>query len=271
MRNNHITDNNQSVQHLINDPNCTLRFILKQSIVNTLGSSIINIKLRSTSNQIQIQCQSQKSYTQTKQYLYQSGFHKNGIYRIQDFRYKIDVRNYQIEFVFECLEPMILKIYLLAVEIINNEFIIQNVNAFLIRNIPFQTCYNLEYKNQEKRQYPLIIEILLIYIKNIGKIGKIIILILFFKLNQNDIQLETLEIKIQKNDKAYTVRDIYGGQKDYNKNYVICLINKVNKLILPCKHMSLCQTCCQGLKERSQKCSIFRTRITSFRIIMRGQ
>ncbi|CAD8055338.1 unnamed protein product [Paramecium primaurelia] len=116
----HILDrmSEQSIT-FINDPNCTLRFILKQSIVNTLGSSIINIKLKSTSNYIQTQCRSQKSYQQTKQYLYQKGFHKT------------DARTYQIEFVFECLEqPMTLKIYLLAVEIINNEFITQNINVF---------------------------------------------------------------------------------------------------------------------------------------------
>ncbi|CAD8167971.1 unnamed protein product [Paramecium pentaurelia] len=272
--NNNNTANHQSVQHLTNDPNY-------QQVLRDLYQNNPQQIIQDFPQYLQNQDQHPARFKHNVEVKKVVPKQNNTYIKKDSFKLtQIDASTYQIEFVFECLEPVTLKIHLLAVETINSEFITQKINAFQQKTYHFEPVSgykfdqfqfdirqikleDLEYTNQEKRQYPLIIEM--------ETQEKSLFQYCFFKLNQNEIQLQTFEIKMQKNGKAFSVRDVYGGQKDQDKDCVICLSNKVNTLILPCKHMSLCQTCCQGLKERSSKCPICRNRISSFRIIMRGQ
>ncbi|CAD8062370.1 unnamed protein product [Paramecium sonneborni] len=273
-QNNNNTANHQSVQHLTNDPNY-------QQVLRDLYQNNPQQIVQDFPQYLQNQDQHPARFKHNVEVKKVIPKLNNTYIKKDSFKLtQIDASTYQIEFVFECLESMTLKIYFLAVEIINNEFITQKINAFIQSTYQFEPVSaqkfdkfqfdirqikleDLEYIDQAKRQYPLIIEM--------ETKEKSLFQYCFFKLNQNEISLQTLEIKMQKNGKAFSVRDVYGGQKDQDKDCVICLSNKVNTLILPCKHMSLCQTCCQGLKERSSKCPICRNRISSFRIIMRGQ
>ncbi|CAD8155822.1 unnamed protein product [Paramecium octaurelia] len=273
-QNNNNAANHQSVQHLTNDPNY-------QQVLRDLYQNNPQQIVQDFPQYLQNQDQHPARFKHNVEVKKVVPKQNNTYIKKDSFKLtQIDASTYQIEFVFECLEPVTLKIHLLAVETINNEFITQKITSYQSKTYYFEPVSgykfdqfqfdirqikleDLEYTNQEKRQYPLIIEM--------ETQEKALFQYCFFKLNQNEIQLQTLDIKMQKNGKAFSVRDVYGGQKDQDKDCVICLSNKVNTLILPCKHMSLCQACCQGLKERSSKCPICRNRISSFRIIMRGQ
>ena len=54
---------------------------------------------------------------------------------------------------------------------------------------------------------------------------------------------------------------------EYNKNNnkfsddkecAICLTNRVDTIVLPCKHMCSCSSCCEDLRKRARKCPICR-------------
>jgi len=44
------------------------------------------------------------------------------------------------------------------------------------------------------------------------------------------------------------------------KDCSICLSERIDTIILPCKHMCVCITCCEDLRVRAKKCPICRNR-----------
>jgi hypothetical protein len=51
-----------------------------------------------------------------------------------------------------------------------------------------------------------------------------------------------------------------------DKDCAICLTNKVNTIVLPCKHMCCCSLCCEDLRKRARKCPICRNGYQDFKI-----
>lgn len=54
------------------------------------------------------------------------------------------------------------------------------------------------------------------------------------------------------------------------KECAICLTERVDTMIIPCKHMCLCKACCSDLRFRTQKCPICRRTIERFILVDRS-
>ena len=64
--------------------------------------------------------------------------------------------------------------------------------------------------------------------------------------------------------KLMCMRNFFGpGKSNFfreGKECTICFTNKVDTVVLPCKHMCLCSDCAKDLRDReSQKCPMCRT------------
>lgn len=58
---------------------------------------------------------------------------------------------------------------------------------------------------------------------------------------------------------TYTVYEIFGMDEEQGQlNCVICMTELKNTLVLPCRHMCLCQSCAETLKHQSVKCPMCR-------------
>eukprot|EP01017_Pseudomicrothorax_dubius_P031141 TRINITY_DN3949_c0_g3_i3.p1 TRINITY_DN3949_c0_g3~~TRINITY_DN3949_c0_g3_i3.p1 ORF type:complete len:190 (+),score=19.98 TRINITY_DN3949_c0_g3_i3:160-729(+) len=89
-----------------------------------------------------------------------------------------------------------------------------------------------------------------------------------------------IKIKRQKmewNGEAYEVQEIYGLESsdlkptaaridDQNKECAVCLSEKIDTVVIPCRHMCLCIECAKALSvaQTGKKCPICRIDIESF-------
>jgi hypothetical protein len=99
-----------------------------------------------------------------------------------------------------------------------------------------------------------------------------------FVLEEQTYQLKIVREKMEWNGESYEVNEIYGisssdfGGKseaarmdDSDKECIVCLSDKRDTIILPCRHMCLCVGCAQSIQgQTSRKCPICRDNIESF-------
>jgi len=66
--------------------------------------------------------------------------------------------------------------------------------------------------------------------------------------------------KITHNENSYVTKDIFGLEKESMlEDCAICLCEKKDSVILPCRHLCVCRACAQVLQSTSPKCPICRT------------
>lgn len=86
------------------------------------------------------------------------------------------------------------------------------------------------------------------------------------KDKQNHLHLTCLKQKMevhslldyfQCNGKGYVTTDVFGihesclsNQEANKKECVVCLTETINTMIIPCKHMCLCEACCEDMRAR---------------------
>lgn len=70
---------------------------------------------------------------------------------------------------------------------------------------------------------------------------------------------------------ACLVSEVYGindsalnAQVSEDKLCLICYSDKIDTIILPCRHMCVCSECSVALQEKSKQCPMCRIPITSF-------
>jgi len=94
-----------------------------------------------------------------------------------------------------------------------------------------------------------------------------------FRLTGGKYEGRFLKQKLQVNGTSYILDDIYGiadsdlsGKTNVEgKECTICFTNKVDTVVLPCKHMCLCLDCAKDLRARqSPKCPMCRTTIENY-------
>ena len=106
----------------------------------------------------------------------------------------------------------------------------------------------------------------------------------YFLSIKKDEEVYKLHLDLQnleKNNESFEIEQIYGidnsgfGQaharvEDQDKECIICFTDKIDTIILPCRHMSICLECAQSLqnhkKEHSRKCPVCRTGL--FKILL---
>lgn len=92
------------------------------------------------------------------------------------------------------------------------------------------------------------------------------------RIEKKGTRIITLGIEL--GDKFLWIKDIYNSSTNTNAHQsneddgssfcTICYTNQINTLILPCRHMILCDFCAKELKNRFQKCPICREGISGF-------
>lgn len=77
----------------------------------------------------------------------------------------------------------------------------------------------------------------------------------------------TVIVPVQYNGAFYVIHDIYGieqlkyGNTNPAEECVICLSAPRNSVVIPCRHLCLCNECAETLRYQSNKCPICRGRI----------
>jgi len=72
----------------------------------------------------------------------------------------------------------------------------------------------------------------------------------------------TMVQKINYDHETFVVKEIFGLQKD-EIECTICLTDRRDTILLPCRHLCACFSCAQVLRESSNKCPICRSNIRS--------
>jgi len=120
--------------------------------------------------------------------------------------------------------------------------------------------------------YPLIIK-METKTDRINAEKKILYTYFTFRYTSGKYEGRFLKQKLQVHNNTYILDDIYGiADSDLSektdvegKECTICFTNKVDTVVLPCKHMCLCSDCAKDLRDReSQKCPMCRTTIESY-------
>jgi len=120
--------------------------------------------------------------------------------------------------------------------------------------------------------YPLIIKM---DTKDANTEKKILYTYFAFKKGSKEFTGRFLKQKLQIGGTTWLLDDIYGiASSELNdnstanaeaKDCAICLTNKIDTVVLPCKHMCLCVECADDLKGRnSQKCPLCRKVVETF-------
>jgi len=77
--------------------------------------------------------------------------------------------------------------------------------------------------------------------------------------------IRPIKQKIWFNGKSFVASELYGvenGETD-GRECVICMTDPRDTTVLPCRHMCLCSTCADKLRQQTNKCPICRTTINS--------
>jgi len=100
-----------------------------------------------------------------------------------------------------------------------------------------------------------------------------------FKYHNKKYEGKFLKQKLEVNNVSYILDDIYGiADSDVSgkasqegKECTICMTNKVDTIVLPCKHMCLCVGCAKDLQDRKDsKCPMCRTTVENYLILKRS-
>lgn len=144
-----------------------------------------------------------------------------------------------------------------------------------LEKIPLKSLKTLQKKNLVRTLYPLVIIIEPISKKSKNNLQAQISLLTFTKSSDKILSTKFIRQKIMVNHIVYNVYDIFGiEQKKSNPNKlddiyegqtdcVICLSEPKTTLVLPCRHMCLCESCAESLKLQSVKCPICRGPVRS--------
>jgi len=90
--------------------------------------------------------------------------------------------------------------------------------------------------------------------------------------NESIFEIRHLFTRIQYKGKLYTMEDIYGcelpiDEDEIGHECVICICDPPNTLVLPCRHLCLCEDCANNFRGQSDRCPICRTQILSMILI----
>jgi E3 ubiquitin-protein ligase MGRN1 len=93
----------------------------------------------------------------------------------------------------------------------------------------------------------------------------------FTKESDELYHAKVLTQKIHIDDISYEQNEIYGvsnkGQegaaKGETEECIVCLTNKKDTAVMPCRHMCLCASCASVMRTQNSKCPICRTKVKS--------
>eukprot|EP01095_Lingulamoeba_sp_RSL-Kostka_P013315 TRINITY_DN549_c0_g1_i1.p1 TRINITY_DN549_c0_g1~~TRINITY_DN549_c0_g1_i1.p1 ORF type:complete len:432 (-),score=154.20 TRINITY_DN549_c0_g1_i1:53-1348(-) len=91
------------------------------------------------------------------------------------------------------------------------------------------------------------------------------------KNSDNSYSLKAIKVTAMFNDHIYNVHDIYGIDKNVDKDAynndsecVICITEDRDTTLLPCRHMCLCSECAELFRVQTDKCPICRSHVGSY-------
>jgi hypothetical protein len=100
-----------------------------------------------------------------------------------------------------------------------------------------------------------------------------------FKLTGGKYEAKFLKQKFEVNHNTFILDDIYGianselsieGNQEL-KDCTICLTNKIDTIVIPCKHMCICIECAKDLRDRNnQKCPMCRNVVENYLILKKS-
>mgnify|MGYP001276740271 CR=1 FL=1 len=83
-----------------------------------------------------------------------------------------------------------------------------------------------------------------------------------------NIRLKNTKIVVDGHDKAYDVQEIYGiassNSAEDDNECVVCMVERRDTTVMPCRHMCLCQDCAKNLVSGGSKCPICRRGVQCF-------
>jgi len=100
-----------------------------------------------------------------------------------------------------------------------------------------------------------------------------------FRLTGGKYEARFLKQKLEVNNVSYILDDIFGiagsnltsKDNEEGNDCPICLTNKIDTIVLPCKHMCLCLDCAKDLRDRnSSKCPMCRTTVENYLILKKS-
>ena len=66
------------------------------------------------------------------------------------------------------------------------------------------------------------------------------------------------------NRTVFEMHDCYGVDEKSDSKCVICYAKQSDTIVLPCRHMTLCQACSQVVRSQNNRCPICRTLVQAF-------
>ena len=84
--------------------------------------------------------------------------------------------------------------------------------------------------------------------------------------SKGEISLFVKNQKLESNGKVFVLQEIFGqdNESSRGKECSICLVDRTNVMVFPCKHMCLCEGCAKDLRSRTRRCPICRKKIEVF-------
>eukprot|EP01017_Pseudomicrothorax_dubius_P021170 TRINITY_DN22874_c0_g1_i2.p1 TRINITY_DN22874_c0_g1~~TRINITY_DN22874_c0_g1_i2.p1 ORF type:complete len:312 (+),score=71.23 TRINITY_DN22874_c0_g1_i2:59-937(+) len=95
-----------------------------------------------------------------------------------------------------------------------------------------------------------------------------------FFIRDDEIQVEIVRQKIDLDKSSFQVEEIFGinnavlnkhapeeAKNEIEKECVVCYSEKIDSVIMPCRHFVLCSTCATNVKENSRKCPLCRKEV----------
>lgn len=67
--------------------------------------------------------------------------------------------------------------------------------------------------------------------------------------------------KYESQTSVCNLEDIYGGGEG-GQECIVCMSDKANTMVKPCKHLCLCQECSKVIKDKTNACPICRKKMT---------
>lgn len=73
--------------------------------------------------------------------------------------------------------------------------------------------------------------------------------------NKTELKINCFRAKLEANGQGYIINEVYGIHdslaEDSTKECAICLTERINTVIQPCRHMILCNVCCEDMRIRA--------------------
>jgi len=183
----------------------------------------------------------------------------NVLHNTLQFYLKNDDPNFcKVSFSFDALVPCTIEVYSNAME---------SSSGSLLVTKSFPKGYNQHFTFSEEEPWVDIREIsennyLFIIVIKANKVSNNFeahSLITCCSISNNNIEEITSIQKIKYKDKVYVTKDIFGLEyESLLEDCAICLSERKDTVILPCRHLCVCHSCAQVLKLSTNKCPICR-------------